>query len=61
MDESMKRERSRTLQAHRTTLNGWREIAGVFGSVARDEAREDSDVDVLVELPPPRLSPSIWI
>lgn len=25
--------------------------AGIFGSVVRDEAREDSDVDILVELP----------
>ena len=25
---------------------------GVFGSVARDEAREDSDVDVVVDMPP---------
>ena len=25
--------------------------AGIFGSVVRDEAKEDSDVDILVELP----------
>jgi predicted nucleotidyltransferase len=25
----------------------------IFGSVARDEARSDSDVDILVELEPP--------
>jgi predicted nucleotidyltransferase len=25
---------------------------GVFGSVARNEAREDSDVDIIVEMPP---------
>jgi predicted nucleotidyltransferase len=29
--------------------------AAVFGSVARGDAREDSDVDVLVELDPDRL------
>ncbi len=25
---------------------------GVFGSVARNEAKEDSDVDIIVEMPP---------
>jgi len=41
----------RVLAAHRTELAalGVKEIS-IFGSVARDEARLDSDVDVLVEL-----------
>ncbi|MBX3728173.1 MAG: nucleotidyltransferase domain-containing protein [Candidatus Sumerlaeia bacterium] len=25
---------------------------GLFGSVARDEARDDSDIDVVIDLPP---------
>ena len=28
---------------------------GVFGSVARDEAREESDVDVVITMPQPKL------
>ncbi len=42
------------LAAHREELRrrGVRSLA-VFGSVARDEARPDSDVDVLVELERP--------
>ena len=28
---------------------------GVFGSVARQEAREDSDVDVVIKMEPPNL------
>lgn len=46
-------EAIRTLQAHQTELQrrGVRHAA-VFGSVARGEARPDSDVDVLVELDP---------
>ncbi|MDY7013959.1 MAG: nucleotidyltransferase family protein [Cyanobacteriota bacterium] len=42
------------LQNHRMQLAamGARSLA-VFGSVARDEARPDSDVDLLVDLEPP--------
>lgn len=42
------------LQAHRDVLRrlGASSLA-VFGSVARDEAQADSDVDILVELAPP--------
>lgn len=42
-----------TLQAHEIDLRrlGVRH-AGVFGSVARGEARVDSDIDVLVDLDP---------
>jgi uncharacterized protein len=28
---------------------------GIFGSVARDDARDDSDVDVVVKIDPPNL------
>ena len=44
-----------TLQAHETELRvrGVRHAA-VFGSVARGEARADSDIDVLVDLDPER-------
>ena len=38
------------IQAHRQELARFRvKSLSVFGSVARDEARDDSDVDVLVE------------
>lgn len=42
------------LREHRTQVNtfGVKSLA-VFGSVARDEARPDSDVDILVEFDPP--------
>ncbi|MBW4596421.1 MAG: nucleotidyltransferase family protein [Brasilonema angustatum HA4187-MV1] len=42
------------LQQHWTVLKnfGVRSLS-IFGSVARDEARSDSDVDILVELEPP--------
>ena len=42
------------LDEHRSQVNkfGVKSLA-VFGSVARDEARSDSDVDVLVEFDPP--------
>jgi len=44
-----------TLRTHEPQLRrlGVRH-AGVFGSVARGEARPDSDIDVLVELDPER-------
>ena len=44
-----------TLQQHETELRrlGVRH-ASVFGSVARGEARPDSDIDVLVDLDPER-------
>lgn len=42
------------LTAHRDELRALRvKSLAVFGSVARDEARPDSDVDVLVELERP--------
>lgn len=43
-----------TLKEHEATLRkmGVRSLA-IFGSVARDEARPDSDVDLLVDLEPP--------
>lgn len=42
------------LKQHQATLKtlGVRSLA-LFGSVARDQARPDSDVDLLVELEPP--------
>ncbi len=43
------------LETHRTritTLFTVRQLA-LFGSTARDEARDDSDIDVLVEFEPP--------
>lgn len=42
------------LKEHEATLKkmGVRSLA-IFGSVARDEARPDSDVDLLVDLEPP--------
>lgn len=43
-----------TLKQHEAVLKqmGVRSLA-IFGSVARDEARPDSDVDLLVDLEPP--------
>ena len=45
----------RTLQAERDRLRplGVRHLS-VFGSTARDEARDDSDVDLIVDLDPDR-------
>jgi uncharacterized protein len=31
------------------------ESLGIFGSVARDEARDDSDIDIVVKIDPPNL------
>jgi predicted nucleotidyltransferase len=44
----------KVLREHRAQMNifGIKSLA-VFGSVARDEARPDSDVDILVEFDPP--------
>lgn len=40
----------RILAEHRTVLNSFGiKLLGIFGSVARDEAKPDSDVDILVE------------
>lgn len=40
----------RILAEHRTALNSFGiKLLGIFGSVARDEAKPDSDVDILVE------------
>ncbi len=48
LDEALSR-----LRAHADELRGRGVLhAAVFGSVARGEAREDSDVDVLIELDP---------
>jgi predicted nucleotidyltransferase len=42
------------LSSHRTELEGFRVASiSVFGSVARDEAQEGSDVDLLVEFSEP--------
>jgi predicted nucleotidyltransferase len=42
-----------TLRAHRAELEAAGILhAGVFGSVARGEARPDSDIDVLVDFTP---------
>lgn len=51
MDQMGRDEVLATLRAHKATLAerfGVTEIA-LFGSVARDEAQEKSDVDILVE------------
>ena len=50
----MKREEAlRVLVDHREELRAMGvERLSLFGSVARDEAREDSDVDLLVEFAP---------
>jgi uncharacterized protein len=42
------------LHEHRAQVNkfGVKSLA-IFGSVARDEARADSDIDVLIEFDPP--------
>lgn len=43
-----------TLTAHRNELANFRiKSLAVFGSVARDEARPDSDIDILVEFQGP--------
>ncbi len=42
------------LSAHKQELSskyGVRRL-GIFGSVARDEATETSDIDIIVEMPP---------
>lgn len=43
-----------TLRAHKTILAEKYHISrlGIFGSTARDDATEDSDIDVVVEMPP---------
>jgi len=44
-----------TLRAHESELRGFGvRHAAVFGSVARGQARADSDIDVLVDLDPER-------
>jgi uncharacterized protein len=44
-----------TLRKHQAELRGFGLLhASVFGSVARRQARSDSDVDVLIELDPNR-------
>ncbi len=44
-----------TLRAHEPELRGFGvRHAAVFGSVARGQARDDSDIDVLVDLDPRR-------
>lgn len=55
-DSRLERDRVlEMLRAHRATLTrdfGVRDLA-LFGSLARDEAREDSDIDILVDYPGP--------
>ena len=42
-----------TLRAHESELRQLGVLhAGLFGSVARDEATSDSDIDILIELAP---------
>jgi uncharacterized protein len=42
------------LSSHRTEFDGFRVASiSVFGSVARDEAEDGSDVDILVEFSEP--------
>lgn len=42
------------LAAHQEELKGYKvKSLAIFGSVARDEARQDSDVDLLVEFEKP--------
>jgi predicted nucleotidyltransferase len=49
-----------TLRAHRPLLEAAGIAhAGVFGSVARGEARPDSDIDILIEFAPGRV-PDLW-
>lgn len=51
----MKRERVlNTLHAHKEELSAKYGVTrmGIFGSVARDQATETSDVDIVVEMPP---------
>lgn len=44
-----------TLANHREELNGLHvKTLTLFGSVSRDEAGSSSDIDILVELEPPR-------
>jgi predicted nucleotidyltransferase len=44
----------RTLSEHSANIRGFGvKSLAIFGSVARDEARPDSDLDVLVEFDPP--------
>jgi predicted nucleotidyltransferase len=44
----------RTLDAHKRELSAKYGITrlGIFGSVARDQATEASDIDIVVEMPP---------
>ncbi|MBW1759326.1 MAG: nucleotidyltransferase domain-containing protein [Deltaproteobacteria bacterium] len=53
----MKRERALSeLREHKQELKKYGVTKlGIFGSVARDEAREESDVDVVVKLKTPDL------
>jgi predicted nucleotidyltransferase len=47
-------EISKTLREHRAEVKAFSvQSLAVFGSVARDQARSDSHVDVLVEFDPP--------
>jgi predicted nucleotidyltransferase len=48
-DEVLRRLREHRAEVERFGVSR----LGVFGSVARDEAREDSDIDVLVEFSQP--------
>jgi uncharacterized protein len=43
-----------TLKAHKQDLSAKYGVTrlGIFGSLARDQATDDSDVDIIVEMPP---------
>ena len=51
----MRREKVlRTLEAHKQALSARYGVTrlGIFGSTARGQATEDSDIDIIVEMPP---------
>jgi predicted nucleotidyltransferase len=54
MDEMTKDVALKTLAAHRADLSRLKvKSLSIFGSVARDEAKEGSDIDLLVEFSEP--------
>lgn len=55
MDQLRRDEVLETLRAHKATLAGQFGVTSIslFGSVARDQAEDNSDIDVLVEFESP--------